>query len=144
MSAIRQVGLSAAAGAILFAVTGCATPYRALKTRTGYFDHRITEDTFTVGFRGNAATREETVELYVFRRAAELTLQHGYKYFVVLDEKGRTRTGSIGYSGVKFPVVAPGSSCQIKCFHQRPEDWETVIDAAEFMRYNDFPEPTRE
>ena len=138
--------------ALALIVCTCATPYRKLKSGGGYCDYRIAADVFSVSFRGNTATREEDVEKYLLRRASELTLEHEYKYFVIISEKGRTRKGSIGYSGFKVPVVAPGSAIQIKCFHEQQPDAELAIEAADFLRFNfsdeydDLPasEPTDE
>jgi len=124
----------------LLITTNCVTtPYQPLSKNGGYFDYRITQDIFTVSFRGNSETHEEMVKLYLLRRAAELTVEHDFKYFVVLSEKGRTRTGSIGYSGFRYPVISPGEAMQIRCFVERPSETDIVIDAAEFLRFN-FPE----
>ena len=130
--------------ATLMVTTNCnTTPYQPLSKNGGYFDYRITQDIFTVSFRGNSETHEEIVKLYLFRRAAELTVEYDFKYFVVLSEKGRTRTGSIGYSGFRHPVISPGEAMQIKCFLERPSETDIVIDAAEFLRFN-FPVLTKE
>lgn len=124
----------------LLLTSACATtPYETLGKKGGYFDYRITKDIFAIGFHGNTATREETVDLYILRRAAEVAIEHGFQYFVVLSEKGRTRSGSVGYSGFKLPVIAPAGTCQIKCFRERPQEPEIVIDAAQFLKFN-FPE----
>jgi len=125
--------------AVVLLLAGCATPYQSLGARGGYSDYRISADVFAVNFRGNTATREETVEKYLLRRASELTLEHGFKHFVVLSEKGRTRSSSLGYSGFKVPVIAPGGAIQIRCFHSKPADSDSPIDAANFLRFN-FPE----
>ena len=130
---------------IAFALTGallvgaCATPYRSEKHGAGYSEFRITDDTFSVTFRANSATREETVDKYILRRASELTLEHGFGFFVVFKETGRNRSSSIGYSGLKFPIIIPGETIRIRCFHEEPPDTEGLIDAAKFMRFN-FPQ----
>ena len=116
----------------------CATTYKQSKSAGGYSDFRINENTFAITFRGNAATFEETIELYLLRRAADLTLEHGFDYFVILSEHGRTRKGSIGYSGLRIPIVAPGASMHIRCFHEPPDTDDTVICAAKFLDFN-FP-----
>ena len=120
-------------------IGACATPYKAAKHREGYSEYRITDNTFALTFRANIATREEMVDKYLLRRASELTLEHGFKYFVISEERGRTRSSSIGYSGVKFPVVAPGSTIRIRCYLDPPADVEEVIDASYFLQEN-FPE----
>ena len=120
-------------------VCACMTPYKRLQSGGGYSDFRIANDVFSISFRGNTATKEEHVEKYLLRRGSELTLEHGYKYFVVIMEKGRSRRGSFGYSGMKMPVIAASAGIHIKCFHEHPPDAEVVVDAADFLRFN-FPE----
>ena len=122
--------------AVFLLAAGCATPYQSAGSGGGYSDYRVSKDLFAVSFRGNTGTREETVDKYLLRRASEITLKHGFKYFVILWEKERTRSSSVGYSGFKIPLVAPGSSVWIQCFHDRPIDHDLPIDAAEFLGFN--------
>ena len=59
---------------VLASVGGCATRYRDMgSSGGGYFDYRLTEDVFSVSFRGNTSTYEELVDLYLLRRSAEAT-----------------------------------------------------------------------
>lgn len=122
---------------------GCATPYQSAHGGRGYIDYRITTDVFAVSFRGSVGTLEDTVERYLLRRASELTLEHGFTHFVILSEKERTRSSSVGYSGFKIPIVAPGTSVWIRCFHDPPRDRELPIDAADFLKFN-YPETPAE
>jgi hypothetical protein len=124
-------------------LAGCATPYKSADAGKGYSDFRITTDVFAVSFRGSAGTFEETVDRYLLRRASELTLEHGFTYFVILSEKERTRSSSLGYSGFKIPIIAPGTSVWIRCFEDLPPDHGLMIDAADFLRFN-FPEALKE
>ena len=82
---------------------GCATTYKSSDGGDGYSDFRVSTNVFAVSFRGNPGTKEEMVDKYLLRRASELTLEHGFAYFVILSEKERTRSSSFGYSGTKFP-----------------------------------------
>ena len=124
----------------LLLTASCATPYQLRSSaKGGYSDFRIADDLFSVSFKGNAATPEEQAEKYLFRRASEVTLEHGFNFFVIEAEKGRTRSSSLGYSGVKFPLVAPGSALRIRCYHVQPPEDVSSIDAAAFLRFN-FPE----
>lgn len=85
----RGAVLAALASATLLA--GCTTPttYRpATGTgfyRNGYSDFRIADNRFRVTFAGNTITDRDVVERYLLFRAAELTLQNGYDYFVMAD-----------------------------------------------------------
>jgi hypothetical protein len=119
------------------AFVGCATPYQSARSSGGYTDFRITKDVFAVSFRGSVGTYEETVDKYLLRRASELTLEHGFTHFMILSEKERTRSSSFGYSGLKIPMVAPGTSVWIRCFKDMPLTTDgLVIDAEEFLRFN--------
>lgn len=128
---------------IALALGGCATKYQSTNGGGGYMDYRITTDVFAVSFRGNVGTCEDMVESYLLRRASELTLEHGFTHFVILSEKERTRSSSFGYSSFKIPMVAPGTSVWIRCFHGLPPDCEVPIDAADFLRFN-YPETPAE
>lgn len=71
----------------LLLVGACATgptPYqlRSADGEHGYSDQALERDRVRVVFRGNFLTTRETVENYLLYRAAELTLQRGYRFFV--------------------------------------------------------------
>jgi len=108
----KAVLAAVATGALL--VAGCATEttYRPATgqgfQRTGYSDRQIEPNRFLVSFAGNSVTSRDTVERYLFFRAAELTLQQGFDYFVMADRdtnlQSRTYTtpgvgGGFGYGG---------------------------------------------
>ncbi|MDP1026310.1 hypothetical protein Q5H91_03725 [Sphingomonas sp. KR1UV-12] len=96
-------------------VAGCATEttYRPATgqgfNRSGYSDRQIEPNRFLVSFAGNSVTSRDTVERYLFFRAAELTLQQGFDYFVMADRdtnlQSRTYStggafgGGLGYGG---------------------------------------------
>lgn len=99
--------LVAALATTTLMVAGCATEtrYRPATgqgfSRTGYSDRQIEPNRFLVNFQGNSVTSRDTVERYLFFRAAELTLQNGYDYFVMADRDTdrQTRTYSTGFGG---------------------------------------------
>ena len=91
-------------------LTACATatPYQAAQNesaRNGYSETQIENDRVRVSFDGNSLTKRETVETYLLYRAAELTKEKGYDYFILTDrstdEKSRPRYS--GYSGYASP-----------------------------------------
>ncbi|WP_035303573.1 CC0125/CC1285 family lipoprotein [Brevundimonas aveniformis] len=68
-------------------LTACATPTVYAPEgyggqRGGYAEQRVQEDRWAVAFSGNSLTSRETVEMYLLYRAAELTVQSGYDWFV--------------------------------------------------------------
>lgn len=69
----------------LLAACATATPYQAATpdARYGYSERAIEGNRYALTFRGNALTERDTVESYLLLRAAELTLDKGYDYFIV-------------------------------------------------------------
>lgn len=77
--------LIAAASAL--ALAACATPTTYAPEgyggqRGGYAEQRLQEDRWSVAFSGNSLTSRDTVEMYLLYRAAELTVQSGYDWFI--------------------------------------------------------------
>ncbi len=110
--------LAVALGAVTLLTTSCVTEstYRPAVgrgfERSGYSDRQIEENRFMVSFSGNSYTSRETVEKYLLYRAAELTVQRGFDYFIfvdrAVDRKSRTYStprfgggfvGGFGYGG---------------------------------------------
>jgi hypothetical protein len=104
--------------ASLVALTSCATLYQKEGIFTnGYSDLRSGRDTFVVTFRANEMTPAEKVRKYALKRAAEVTVKNGYRYFAVLDETGEGKH-----------LYYPSLRLTIQCFHERPPGF-SVIDA---------------
>jgi len=72
-------------------ILACATPYQRLSLRGGYSDTILAKDVFRVAFRGNAYTSRERAQDLALLRAAELTLEHGFTWFAVIDESDSAR-----------------------------------------------------
>lgn len=78
---------TALAVAIMTASCATQTPYApADGGRLGYSEQRIEHNRYTVSFSGNSLTDRQTVESYLLFRAAELTVQSGYDYFIVVQQ----------------------------------------------------------
>jgi len=97
---MRQLLLAAGLGTAL-ALTACATatPYQpmgATGVRGGYADERIGADRFRVTFAGNSVTSRDTVEMYLFYRAAELTLEAGKECFETVNRVTDRDTRYVG------------------------------------------------
>ena len=80
----------------LLLLAGCetATPYqpqmRGSQVSGGYRDQQLEANRFRVSFNGNSMTSRETVESYLLYRAAELTVQNGFDWFVMTDRRSNT------------------------------------------------------
>jgi hypothetical protein len=100
MKPIQTRRLSAIAAAVAggLALSACmtATPYAPAtgtgQYRTGYWDEQIEPDRFRVTFAGNSLTSRETVERYLLYRSAQLTLEHGYDHFTLVDRNTEKHT----------------------------------------------------
>ena len=139
----------------LMAIGGCATPYQSTSFMGGFSETRLGPDTFKISFRGNAFIGRETVANYTLLRSAEVALQNGYSYFIIIDESEYTKTGvyttpttafttsSGSYSGSSYSGSAtttfqggdsffyrkPGATNTIICFTEKPNVKGLVYDA---------------
>jgi hypothetical protein len=90
----------------MLVVAGCATEtaYRPATgsgfERAGYSDRMIEANRFMVSFAGNSYTSRDTVERYLLYRAAELTVQQGYDYFILSDRNTDKRTRTYATPGI--------------------------------------------
>jgi len=79
----------------LLALFGCASPTRYERAEgydQGYSDQRLAENRYRVTFRGNSSTQREVVEDYLLLRAAEVTLEAGYSWFVFDERSTQAKT----------------------------------------------------
>lgn len=86
--------ISLAATALMLAACATSTPYQPAEGGRGYgfSDQRIESNRYRITFRGNSVTPRETVENALLYRAAELTSQLGYDYFIMLENDTETQT----------------------------------------------------
>jgi uncharacterized protein YceK len=134
---------------------GCATTYQHQGLTGGYTDTQLGENLFRVTFRGNGYTRPERAADLALLRCAELALQHGFQYFVVIDAASyskqetyttptqTTTTGSASvvgnsiygsststtYGGQAFTTSKPRETDTIVCFKDKPDVNGLVYDA---------------
>ncbi len=80
-------------------LVGCATSYQSKGLMGGYSDTQIAPNVFRVSFGGNGYTSGERAQDFTLLRAAELTLQHGFRYFIIVDEKNTTKVSTSTTSG---------------------------------------------
>lgn len=85
---IRNLAFAVLAIASL-AACATSTPYQPAEAGGGYgfSEQRIEANRYRITFRGNSLTTRETVENSLLFRAAELTLQNGFDYFIVVENE---------------------------------------------------------
>ena len=84
--------ISLFAGATVLANCATPTPYQPAANNTGYSEQMIEDGRYKVSFAGNSLTKRDTVENYLLFRSAELTLQAGHDYFVVVEREVDEKT----------------------------------------------------
>lgn len=95
-------GLSA-----LVALAACAspTPYQPADGGFGYAQQQIEDNRYRVSFAGNSVTARSSVQNYLLYRAAEVTLESGHDYFVMVDDNLERSTR---YYGTISPMFGAG------------------------------------
>jgi hypothetical protein len=90
---------------LLLGMAGCAakpTPYQPATNGYGFSQQQIEGDRYRVTFAGNSATPLDTVRSYMLYRAAEVTVESGHDYFVVVDQNTQSTTTYRGTGSTPF------------------------------------------
>jgi hypothetical protein len=113
MIRLKSAGLALAAGLAAFAVASCATPTpygQAQANGYGFREQQIETNRFSVSFAGNSATTPDAVGDAALRRAADLTLQHGYEWFEIVSRTDNQEGAYRGGSGMSVGVGGSSGS----------------------------------
>ena len=112
----------AIAAALLLSACATATPYQP-QDRDGYgfSEQRLENNRFRIEFHGNSVTARAQVEDAMLYRAAELTLQSGYDYFVVVT-RGTDKRTQIYADGPYYSPFYTGR------FYSRRFGWRPLYD----------------
>lgn len=123
MKKISQL-VSAVIALAVFAV-GCATPtpYQASSFAGGFSETQIAPDTFRIHFEGNGRTSLQQAQDFCSLRAAEVSIQNGFAYFVEVERKDENEIL------VEGSLIRPRSRIVIKCSKSKI-DTGLVMDAA--------------
>ena len=83
-----RLSLASLACAALLSACASSTAYGpAAETGYGFNETRIEQNRYQVSFSGNSLTDLQTVERYLLYRAAELTVQNDYDYFIMVNRQ---------------------------------------------------------
>ena len=75
-------------------LTGCSSTYRPDGYSGGYSEVKLDENVYRVTFRGNGYTDSQKAADLALLRCAELTVEKGFPYFVILKGEDRESRGS--------------------------------------------------
>lgn len=119
-------------------LAGCATPYQPKGFLGGYSDFQISKDTFSITFSSNTLLDGSRLRQYLLRRAAEVTLAHGFSHFAIIENTDQTdMVTSFSLTSLTVTTI-PEESVWIRCFQEDPGPTAKAIDAKEYLRLN-FP-----
>jgi hypothetical protein len=113
-------------------LAGCGTHYQSQNLfGNGFSETQTSPDSFIVNFQGNAYSKSSKMMHYAVRRASELCVQSGYKYFKIVNTLDTSN-----FSGANGSVSkAPAFSLRIKCTAEKTGDADEV-DAEFFLANN--------
>ena len=119
------------------ALSSCVTKYAqrgSWPDMYGYSDEPIDSTTYQVTFAGNSATSPVDVDRYALYRAAEVTVDKGFDYFVVLnteDDVSKKTFGMVNETQLTTTTYKEHTSTKtIRMFKgQRPADNSNAYDA---------------
>jgi len=140
---------------IIIVISSCATTYQRVGFTGGYSETQLGDNIFQVSFRGNGYTSRERVSDFALLRSAELALEHGFRYFVIVESQKRTKistyttpstsytTGSVysnenyaygsvtttSYGGQTYFISKPRATNMILCFKSKPKINGLIFDA---------------
>jgi hypothetical protein len=138
----------------------CVTQYQPVGFGGGFSETQLDEHAFRVTFKGNGYTKHERTEDFVWLRAAELCMQHGCKFFVVVGENGGVNQSAYStpatsytqgtatsygnttnlnattttYGGTTGTISRPWNELMFHCYLERPADPATSF-SAEFVSH---------
>jgi hypothetical protein len=98
----------------------------------GYSETQLAPDTWTVLFRGNGYASRERVTNFVLLRSAEIAVENGYSYFIIVNRERFKRKSLFLDSNLILYDEKPRESNTIVCFEERPK-LDTVVYDARFL-----------
>jgi hypothetical protein len=108
-------------------IAGCTTAYQPEGVSGGYTDRTLAKNSVQISFRGNRFTAPNTLHSYLLRRCAEVTLQNGFTYFVLVHEEGPNE-GNTDTLGSKVATAT------IEMYLGKPQDEASAYDASLLLR----------
>jgi hypothetical protein len=144
--------------ALVALLAACATAYQPYSYfgGGGYKDVQLSENSFKITVEANGYTSKSQAADLALLRAADLTLEKGFKHFVIVDSADQSygmnyttpttttvnvtgnKFGAIGtaqtYGGQTFYVAFPTPVLTILAFKEKPQISGMVYDAATTSR----------
>lgn len=101
------MALAVMTAACLGLISCASDSYHAYQAGEGYSEDRTSDTSWRVSFIGSTIESQEAVEAHLLRRAAELTLQSGYQWFVAGVQNAPPSDDSVVVVGERPQTAAP-------------------------------------
>jgi len=121
--------------AVSLTLTACATPYKSHGFMGGFTDRQLSADVFMVTFQGNGYTTDTRARDFLLLRCADLTLEHGWRYFRLVGGANDSKDGAAMVATGNTAFIAPihfpsqSASIQIRAEREGPQDFDAEIIA---------------
>ena len=96
---------------LMLPLIGCATQYQPSGLSGGYTDQMTGSNTATVEFRGNGFMNATKAKRFAMKRAAELTLERGFDYFLIESGGDYTKNASLP-SRIRCSTFGSSTRCR--------------------------------
>jgi hypothetical protein len=104
-------------------ILGCASGYKPESRSGGFTEMQLGDDLYEVRYQGNSFTRRSEASKLLMRRCAELTLEHGVRYFATVGPLVDSTVGE---------AADPGVHARIRLL-ERPSDEPDALDAVRIV-----------
>lgn len=134
-------------GAVFVAIllTGCATDYEKQGFTGKFSETQLSDNIFQISFKGDADASHEQTTDFTLLRSAEVAVEKGFRYFIIVDSEKYSKTGTYTTSaadhttgsaiGVKtYTHSNPTTTNTIVCFKDKLEEGRLVYDASLLTR----------
>ena len=112
---------------LICVLSACATPPQPGNYHERLSSTRLGTDSFIVSY-SRASSDEQIIDLALLR-SAEITLQNGFNYFIVIKtdassasdtDTGAVESGFTSHNGLRLQHANPGATNTIVCFQNKP------------------------
>jgi hypothetical protein len=97
---------------LILLLASCATPYQAQTRSGGYTDRQLAPGIYRITFQGNRFTTSLRAKDFALRRAAEVTLDSGAAYFLIIGAV----PSNAGYAEITIQLRSAPSSEAVSAF----------------------------
>jgi hypothetical protein len=140
---------------LLIILSGCATSYQKQGFSGGFEETQIAPNAWRVSFNGNGYTSRSRSEEFALLRSADLAMQNGFNYFILVGSNSDTLVSSIttpitsttnvtgstygnnfnatsntnSYGGNTILISKPSTTNTVLMFKEKPDNAGIVYDA---------------